>query len=131
MTAASANEEAVFDALKLEVNVWESLADALYYITVSTPEDRPAALARYQDDATDFATYLGALRRELENDNDRATLETIIEEWTAVKALTDALIADVDAEATDSEFESKVRTVWHRTIALEDRIEDLAIAVRD
>lgn len=127
---ATADENQVFETLKLEVNAWEVVADTLYYLTVSNPDQKPLALARYQDDTADFERYLASLQAALGDDDKSEMLAAIANDWKALKEMTDALIADADTNTGGALFDEKLRAVWEKAIVLEDQIEVLAEAVR-
>ncbi|MCP4381584.1 MAG: hypothetical protein GY798_09245 [Hyphomicrobiales bacterium] len=127
---AKAEEGHVFDALKLEVNAWELITDTLYYVAINNPDEKPKALARYQDDAADFDKHLGALQAALDDSDKAEMLDAIANDWQALKEMTDALVADAESNSGGALFDEKLRAIWEKTIVLEDQIEILAEAVR-
>lgn len=127
---AAADEDAVFEALKLETNTWEMLADALYFIAISNPDEKPKALARYEDDTADFLRYMASLKNRISDEEHTEMLESIATDWQAMKEMIDALIEDASTNVGGALFDEKLRAVWQKAIVVEDQIEILAEALR-
>ncbi|WP_421724253.1 hypothetical protein [Bauldia sp.] len=127
---AAANDT-LYETLKLEVNAWETVGNALYYVAVSDPGQRETALENYQDDAGDVARYIDGLATRLEASQREQLLDPVASDWLALKELADALIADVDAGSSGAIVDEDIRAMWKQRDVLEGSIDTLIEAIRN
>jgi hypothetical protein len=124
---AIADEDLMLTVVKLEVNLWETVAALTYHVGWPDHENSDHALARYHDDVADFNTYLDALSTQV-GDDLMPLYQTIYDDWGALMVTANNLLAGGGAvDFTDF----RTHALWDQANVLDDRIEELIAAIRE
>lgn len=124
---ALADDDMLMNAVKLEVNLWETVAALTYHAGWPEHENSDHALARYHDDVADFNAHLEALSVQLDEDL-MPLYQTIYDDWGALMVTAGNLLAG-GGSADFTDF--RMHAIWDQANILDDRIEELITVIRD
>jgi len=122
-----ADDDVLLNAIKLEVNLWETVAALNYHLAWPDHENSDHALVRYQDDVADFNTYLEALSGQIDDDL-MPLYQIIYDDWGALMLTAGNLLSGGGA----SDFtDYRTHALWDQANVLDDRIEALISAIQN